>query len=510
MVQLPDSIKPHAATLAKHRFWILAAFVPLLLLPAVLSAIGLLQQAIASERSKIDSHVTALRSIQSEPEHPNDQWVTALDDRTRSVRKELLDEWRRFWESQQPLRTWSPQLGPEFLAEMQRVEAGRQQELILQNRLVYRDTIPDIVRTLPERMGCQELMSDRSGAEGLNSVAGRSSLGPGGGLDELDTPEASLTFDPLVWKAEDQRRLIGSFTWTGEPSTTQVRLAQEELWVYGLFCDAIKSLNAGAKGAFDATITTVEELAVGYPAAEEGPGGRGGKRILWKVTPAAVAGALEGEGAEMPAMDAGGQGLAESLPGRLGIAGRPPHPRFTTGGNELMPGISRGQQGGAPPGAVAESGEGEAGGDAISADDALRQWIYVDFEGRPLTAVELRTAPDARMVHLVPFTLRVVIDQRKIDSLLGRLAGGDIPIDVRQIRINPSSQPALAGGPLSALTGGALGQSEFGSGGLPDSDKRRRPFDVTLELRGTVGLATAPDETILGAEPDDAADGGAP
>ena len=77
--------------------------------------------------------------------------------------------------------------------------------------------------------------------------------------------------DPLVWNPADQQRVFQSFDWVDRPSTTQVLLAQEELWVYGLFCDEIKRMNEGAKGAFDAAITSVDELAVGYPAAEEKP-----------------------------------------------------------------------------------------------------------------------------------------------------------------------------------------------------------------------------------------------
>jgi len=503
MVQLPDSIKPQLAALKKHHFWILAMLVPLLLLPAVFSANTLMQRTIAGERSKIDGQLAALRNIQSQPDHPNDRWVAAIESRTQAIRAEMLAEWRRFWESQGPLRTWPAQLGPEFLAEMQRVEAGTQRELILQNRLRYRDTVADLVRLLPERMGCKELMSGRDDADAAVAGSGRSRPGPGGGDDDLDSPEASLRLDPLVWRSDDQRRLLSSFLWTGEPSTTKVRLAQEELWVYGLFCDAIKQLNAGAKGAFDATITTVEELTIGYNAAEEVPGGRGGMRILWKADPSGNRDAGAGDVEGMPPADAAAEGSPAGTDGSTPPAGRPPNPRFSgsPGGLESG-GPLGGRRGGA--GAAGSPGEDDA---AISPDDALRQWIYVDFNGQPLTTPELETVPDARMVHLVPFTLRVVMDQRKVDRLLRALAGSQIPIDVRQVRINHATRAGGTGGPLSD-PGGPGGEMDFGAaGGLP-GDQRRRPFDVTLEIRGTVGLATPADEKAF-AVPGAGADGGA-
>ena len=113
------------------------------------------------------------------------------------------------------------------------------------------------------------------------------------------------------------------------------------------------------------------------------------------------------------------------------------------------------------------------------------------------------------MVNLVPFTLRVVIDQRKVDRLLQELATGDVPIDVRQVRINPSSQATAAGGPLQGSGGFLPGSSEPGGGASGAAEQRRRPFDVTLEVRGTVGLATPPNAALFGVQPGTAEDGGA-
>ena len=512
MVQIPDSARPTIDALVKYHFWILAALVPLLLLPALFSANGGLRTTISSQRGAIDGHVSALRNIQTEPDHPNDQWVEQIDKRTTAIRDEVLAEWQTFYRSQASLRTWPPQLDAVFLREMAEVESGQRQALILQNRLRYRDSVPDLVRMLPERMGCKELMSNRDGrAEALPGGRGPARIGPGSGEDDLDSPEASSRFEPLIWRSEDQRRLIESFTWTGEPSTTKIRLAQEELWVYGLLCDVIKKLNTGATGAFDTTITTIDELAVGYPAAEDTPGGQGGGRIYWKVDPTAAAGS-GGEGSVdgMPAME-GAMGELDGGPGGMRLGSRPPNPRFSPSSG-LESGEFAGPRGtGRPSAAAADSGLGtEEGGEVvITPDDALRQWIYVDFTGRPLTVTELASVPDAQMVNLVPFTLRVVIDQRKVDRLLQELATGDVPIDVRQVRINPSSQAVAAGGPLQGSGGFLPGSSEPGGGAFGAAEQRRRPFDVTLEVRGTVGLATPPNDAVFGVQPGTAEDGDA-
>ncbi len=466
MVEIPDSARPYVNGFVKYHFWILAAVVPFVLVPSVFSANAGMRQQITAQKSSIDGHVSALQAIQSEADHPNPAWVEAVDGRTAAVRRDILEQWKAFWASQQPLRVWPQELGQDFLATIQSVE-DQQLDRLPSNLLQrYQNEVPDIVRQLPARMGCKELMVD-SAATGVATTAGVA--------DEGESPEASLTHDPLVWRSEDQRRLLASFVWTREPSTAQVRLSQEEIWVYSLFCDTIRSLNREAKGAFDATITSVEDLAVGFPAAEDIPGGRGGTRVMWKKSPTAAAAGAE----EM---------VAASAVGGLDDLSRPSHPRFNA--SESLP---------APDAAPVAGGVSEEGVPVVtkSPDDMFREWIYVDFEGRPLSAAALKTIPDATMVHLMPFTLRVVIDQRKLDRLLQSLAANAIPIDVRQVRINPGAQASDGSGPLSS--GAPAGFSE--AMGKDSSGRPQRSFDVLVELRGTVGLATPPDEAPLGGQP---------
>jgi hypothetical protein len=134
----------------------------------------------------------------------------------------------------------------------------------------------------------------------------------------------------------------------------------------------------------------------------------------------------------------------------------------------------------------------EEAGASVDPDGLLRNWIYVDFAGKPLSATELAAAIDSQMIHLMPFVLRVVIDQRQIDGLLVGLASSAIPIDVRQVRINASTS-GQAGAPPS--------MPSMPDGGLGGPAGAGRYYDVTLELRGTIGLATPPNEKTVGLEP---------
>lgn len=504
MPLLPDSLRQQLAPVIKHHFWILAVLMPLLLVPALFLAAGQLQGTIDREKATIDSHVSALNAVRAEQDHPNDAWVETFDGRSGVVRTELLQEWQSLWEGQEPLRKWPGELGPDFLASIAALESGSRRDLQFRDLQRYQNTVPDIVRQLPTRMGCSEMMAANDAQDGPEGPGRRSSLMPGRDVGgEEDSAEAAQQLAPLEWRVEDQKRLFLTFAWNKAPTTTQVLLAQEELWIYGVFCDTINRMNKGAKGAYDASITLVEELAVGYPAAEEKPGGRGSGRILG-LRDAALDPVRDDGLPPDPTMELGRAGA-------LGLEGRPAHPRFSNAGAAAEGFGEPGGFGGQSPAAPGVEGAGEdgAGTPALSADDMLKQWIYVDFSGRPLTVTELTTSPDAQMIHLMPFLLRVIIDQRQVDRLLADLAGSPIPIDVRQVRINPPSQ-AGGEGVFSRVSGGLTqpGGGEGGGLGSP-GDRRRRAFDITLEVRGTVGLATPPNPAAFGAAAPDAGAAGA-
>lgn len=452
MAQLPDSIRPYALAVAKYHFWLLCLLAPLLLLPLLFMGTSALDATMKSWRSQVDNRISTLRGVKNKPDHPNDAWVKAVADQTKAIRGETLGEWRKFHDGQRGLRVWPQKLGGDFLQAVAVLEPNGTLEKKFLTR--YQNNVPDIVRELPARMGAEQQMS---GGTALPGAAPQPAVAKSAGRRSL-----------VVWDAGDQQRVFQSFKWDKAPSTVQVLLAQEELWVYGLFCDAIKKANAGAAGAFDAPITSVERLAVGFEAAEDKPGGQGSNRIIQpKPRPGAV---ME---------DAAAIGDLAAIGDTGQPAGRPRHPRFGGGSD---PGTATTEAGTTPTDA--------------SPDDAFRGWIYVDFSGKPLTAAELRTNPEARMVHLMPFELRLTMDERRLDALLVDLAAQDIPIDVRQVRIG-------AGGGEAGQPAGGSAATSSGQASGP------RPYDVRVELHGTVGLAAPPDDRALGGSEPQAGDGGA-
>ncbi|MEI6255718.1 MAG: hypothetical protein WCQ77_03640 [Planctomycetota bacterium] len=439
---------PSLLLLARYHFWLLALVVPLLLLPMLAVAQNTLQSQITAVQAQIKSYIDSLKAVCKIPQHPNDSWSNEIDNSTMRVKRETFAEWKKFWDSQQAFRTWPDSLGADFVGAVEAIKPdGKLSRKWLER---YQNNVRSLVRELPTRMGVADAMSDGSAAGGSRPGGLPEPMRPGMGLAG-GISESPIHF--FSWSTANQQLIYHSFDWDRPPSTTQVLLAQEELWVYGLLCDIIARFNKPGTGPHNVAMMSVDQLLVGYPAAEDNPGGVNGGRITVTATPQA-GGPGMGSGMGPPAMVPG-----RGPPGAEGVAvGRPPHRRFR--------GIETTRSAPQP--------EGDA---AVIPDELLKNWIYVDFNGKPLNAAQLVTAADSQMIHLMPFVLQCVIDQRQIDALLADLAAAPLPIDVRQIRINTT-----AGAAKPAATGGRIN-------------------DVHLELRGTVGLATRPNEQAVGLEP---------
>jgi hypothetical protein len=460
MVQIPDSVRPYVTAVVKFHFWILAAIAPLILLPLLFVAQAGISGRIEAQRGKIKGAIDSIKAVTSKSPHPNERWSEKIGERAGEIDEETFQAWSRLWETQQPIRQWPESLGKDFVKAVTTLKPDGSLRRSLLER--YQNGIRSVVRQLPGRMEADELMSDAASAGG----------GPAGARVGNDPVSAEAKPPSLLqWNSADQQSLFNSFDWVDPPSTTQVVLAQEELWMYGVLCDVVRQVNAEPVGPDPKVVVTpaniaiplVQQLKVGYPAAEDDPGGQNAKRIVQIKQTEQAGGGFDG-GMPPPSMMMEGQ-----------AAGRPSHPRFGGGGRGMPPGM--------PPGFP---GQDEA--QAVPADDALRSWVYVDLDGKPLTAADLAAAPTSSILRLMPFLIECTIDQRALDSMLVALTSAPVPIDVRQVRIN-------AGG-----TAGA-GQVEPGRFAPPGpaaaSGDRQRLHDIAVEMRGTLAIIMPPDKTLI-------------
>jgi len=471
MVEIPDTIKPHLKLLGKYHFWLLALLMPLVLVPLAFTADATLISQIEKRQTEVSGKLQAIEQLaRSEAAgyeqlgHPQNEWAEQLDRTTKLLRRQIYEQWTAFWQQQQNLRVWPRELRSDFIQAVSRLKPGDTLSVRFLER--YQNTVRQLVRKLPARLDAAEQMEE-SNEPGRRGGGQRFSAVPEPGMVDGElTDQHTVTWDPA-----DQSELYASFNWQKPPSTTQILLAQEELWVYEILCDAIAAANAEATGPHNATIADISQLAVGYRAAQGSPSGRGGGRVQ------RLESATGGMGMEM------GMGMGMEMGMGMGMGdgentGPPPNPRFSSSGQSM---------GMMPSDDFAADDLGDSDG---MEDDTLRNWIYVDATGRPLTAEELAGSPDTKLAHLVPFALRGKVDQRKLDLLLRTLATWPVPIDVRQVRINPENGLDSGGPRNRRMMRDALP-------GNQNSDSFRR-YDITVELRGMIALANRPDEDFLG------------
>jgi hypothetical protein len=104
---------------------------------------------------------------------------------------------------------------------------------------------------------------------------------------------------------------------------------------------------------------------------------------------------------------------------------------------------------------------------STSPDDYLKEWRYVNAESKPLTAAELANPPFYEY-RLMPWRLKMSVDPRKWDDLWVTFRNIDLPLAIRQVRVNPldgmGSSIGGFGGRESGRGGAGYGGSRTSSG----------------------------------------------
>ena len=467
MVEIPDDIKGYLKQLQKYHFWLLAILMPLVLVPLAFTADAKLLNEINTRSSAVKSKVDSIDSVSrknveglEEFGHPQSDWAEVITRSNNTLREQILAEWTYLWDQQKAIRTWPApaDIGADFLRAISRLKPD--QDLPARFRDRYLQRIRRVVQKLPGRIDAIESMEVLGGESGFGG--GEFGMPPGTVITDEDTDHS------VIWDAIDQNELFQTFYWTSTPSTKQVLLAQEELWAYEILCDAVAKANNDSTGSHNATIPYISQLAVGYRAAEEDPGGRKGGRLKTKS-----AGFDDYMEMDMD-MDMGMDGE---------MMGKPANPRFANVGGDGMQEEIYDEFSGMPIDSASED-----------SDEALLNWIYVDSEGTPLESELVAESPDTKFVHYIPFCLKCRVDQRKLDLLLRSFATMSVPIDVRQVRVNPGSADSMYG--EEGVYGGGEMMSGMGSDAMSTDGVRR--YDFNVELRGAIALAQKPDALVLG------------
>jgi len=452
-----DQLKTFLAGLMKYHFWVLCGLALVISLTFWTLATANLNDRFRQRKQKIEQDFQTLRGIQGEADFPNDQVIQALQAKHTALKQKVLEGWTKLYQQQEQNNVWPTVLGKHFIEQIKQL--GPNEEIPPDLLEWYQNNIKKHLPTVLEQVSpLQEV-----GAK--NAPAGKPAKPESDA--ESESKRAREFTGIVAWDRGSQQAIMAGYEWPGRrPASIEVRLAQEDLWVYDALLRIIKETNSTATSNSNAVIRRIDLLRIGQKAAE-----------IW---------AKEGGSLGKRAAKEGGE---------------------EEGSPDAAP---ENQDADAGPTTEPESPDGEPRPAREDEDSPARKILtgrYLNGRGRPMGPGEKHPFPEFKMM---PVHLAVLIHQAEIPRFLALCASSKMPVEVRRLRISGRAVPLDAGrttdseGPRRE-SGHATGEPSEGASDSPASrslpgEARRSPEYVPLDVLGIIYIYNRPDRKRLGLE----------
>jgi len=563
MNQFNVQLRQVLGVIVKYHFWILCGLVVLIGVGAWFLATSGLARATEERRNQLlqtRDQVAKVRSVQS---HPNKRILEAIQQEHRRLIDIVYRAWEELYRDQRERNQWPRELGQEFLNVVNSL--GPDEEIPVRYREIYqyfiknhfpewyeivdlrlppkRDAEGNIIRDASGKPSKQDPF-ERPGTTPVRTYGGGEYMGetsypgdtgyPGSTMAGTRTGPGDDRVGIVEWNMQDLQRIRAQFDWPTTPSTFEVRIAQENLWVYEALLRIIRETNEGATSYYNAPIKRIDSLqigqeaAVGLLSAQSRLFGAG----MFAAGGAARGGSPTGGMATMPGLAPGmPTGLAPGMPMGSPMMPGPMMPGMgmsTYYGSDYGP---EGPEGGAGPGMPMMPGAVQTA--ARSQEELIRQRLthfrYVDKDGKPLAADAPHPFAEFKMM---PVRMLLYMDQRRIPRLLVNCANSSMPVQIRVVSLRPGQgrQPGLQfgpqpttgypgmTGPMGSLTGltsrygmtGTYPGGEetytagygygYGDTGAPSGRTAQDTgaINVPVEIAGIIFIFNPPDRTKVG------------
>lgn len=464
-----DQLKIYLAVVKKHQFWVLSGVMLLTTLVCWWLATGGLASQFLTRVSSIKSDISGT-SIK--PDHPNQAVIAKVNEQHALLKQGVFNAWKALYAEQKEKNPFPTKvLGEDFKKQFENLPQpplplGRLNSTLRERYQTFlsKDYIPGLAKMIDMRRPA-ETKEHANGAMGGNTPipggfrmpGGMPGGMPGAGMYGANQEEM---VGLVEWTLSDYDRLVNRFTWTAVPSTLEVMLAQEDLWVYEALLRVIQSANKDAKTQANAAVKKIEAIEIGKDS-----------RAAWGSGPASGAGLPPGAGLGVP------------------LAG--PGPGAGTSDDQNLFAARYVDESGQPLTLKAE-------------------YPYVDH---PFAEFKMMS------IHM-----RLVMDQRRLPKLLVDCANSNMPIEVRRVRIVKSptstldlgSQMQKAGAPAGGPGGPTPGPGP-GPGPMPGMGYRSGPAttgpttpgagsedeisggtDVPVDIYAIIYIYNPPDRQKLG------------
>ncbi|MDO4549633.1 MAG: hypothetical protein Q4C96_00100 [Planctomycetia bacterium] len=384
-----DQIKVAIKKIRKFGFWVLFGVSLIAILFTWKMVTGSLQKNLADRSSKLEATYKSMQAISAEAELANKTVVEQVEIAVKRQSENVLNAWKKRYDAQQEKNVW-PVTAANF-----RDYFNNPQEKVRDDgsyvpipdiaREYYMNFISEYVKNLKVKYDIKRPRKNLTGAGDVRSAQ----------REMMDTGISSLREEFLegtvYWDDRNFSVLQHRLTWDNPPETLEIIIAQEDLWIYEMLLGIIQNINEG-RTDFNAVIKEIIEINIAQDTAESFE--KAAERI---VDQKALEDFLKQSGQEVSSASSSEDSTSSSLT--------------------------------------------EDTGEVLTARQKLELKVYderyVDLSGKPLTAQEFKESPPSVEYKLVPFHLKLIINQRYIGELLIYCANAKMPIEVRQLSINP-------------------------------------------------------------------------
>jgi hypothetical protein len=424
-----DQVRVFLKLLVKYHFWILSVLVLIIATVCWTMASSSLDAKFSQRKTTIDGAFSSMTSLKQQATCPNPEVNKANQEKVDEQTKIVMDVWKNLYQRQRDeVLKWPKELGDQFIEYIEKLKFRG--PINNEMRSNYQNYIEKRFDGLLEIVKAQKTDAGAGGYPGGGyGEGGRGGYGRGfeGGPPVAQPPGVGMPGQQQDYLVQwlDQSNLRAKLDFTAAiPTSIQVWVIQEDLWVYETLLNVIAKTNK-ARNATRPDNTAVRAI------------------LTLEV----------GRATSSSSMGSSGQVLM---------------PQGTGGG-----GMGRGgEYGGGFAG-------GETGMEGESADAAVLGFRYLDEKGQPLADGSGSLDVEYRQL---PIYMNLMMDQRWIPHLLIECANAALPIEVKQVRVNPGQ-----GG--QGFNQGA----RYGGGTTTVQNLEPDPTLAQVEIKGVVVIYNEPD-----------------
>lgn len=441
------------------------------------SSIGALDKQFTSNESNYLQSKSSVDNIPSNP--PNEKMVQAVEAQKNVLMKNVFNAWEELYNQQNKDNTW-----PEIVINNRTIDfngdiSGNDKEPYREQYL-YRivEEFKKMIETLnlvSERDKNGIAIDDEIGRVNMDSATAELADAVASSQNEkASTAKKEL----VIWAEKDINDLIEKhFTFVRIPTPLQIRVTQEDFWIFKNIIDAIKSLNEGVDNRTAAALKEIRSLLITGDAIEKF------------------------------------QARQET-----GFFDEKSFTRTAEGSDDEMRDGSETTESGTD---ASVGGEGD--GTLKREYRELYNFRYVDKNGKGLTAEQYNASINfesaginASKTRNIPIYLSLVIKQNSLSDLMSHLTNAEKPVDIKLVLINPgqgwtptfdfsrfedaSADDEGANGAEGGSHGRVVGKVSRGRGSRNNersssrnSNSHLSSDEIVVDIYGTISLYNAPD-----------------